>query len=94
MFQSFQELDEVSFSWIMKEGRAVMEVSYLYPHELEYGRWHRSRDIKDGDFPFGSFMINKKWWLEEELNNVLLQFQQVCLRKGQEKQGWKSSSCE
>ena len=62
-----------------------MEVSYLYPHELEYGRWHRSRDIKDGDFPFGSFMINKKWWLEEELNNVLLQFQQVRLREGLDK---------
>ena len=41
------------------------------------GKWHRSEDIKDGDFPFGSFMLNKKWWLEEELNNCLLQFQQV-----------------
>ena len=55
----------------------MVEVSFLYSYELEYGNWHRSNDKIDGDYPFASAMINKKWWLEEELNNHLLQIHQV-----------------
>ena len=54
----------------------MMDISFLLPYELEYGKWHRSKDNNGGN-PFCSVMINKKWWLEEELNNHILQFQQV-----------------
>ena len=55
-----------------------MDISFLLPYELEYGKWHRSKDnTGDSANPFCSAMINKKWWLEEELNNHILQFQQV-----------------
>ena len=43
----------------------------------EYGRWHRSKDKQAGDSPFASYMMNKKWTLEEEFNNLMLRFQQV-----------------
>ena len=39
--------------------------------------WHRSKEKKGGENPFGSFMMNKKWTLEEEFNNHMLRFQQV-----------------
>ena len=54
----------------------------LYDFELEWAkdyntRWYRSKDVKGGKNPFGSFMMNKKWTLEEDLNNHMLRFQQV-----------------
>ena len=43
-----------------------------------YGRYHRSKAKKvKASLPFGSFMMNKKWTLEEEFNNHILRFQQV-----------------
>ena len=39
--------------------------------EISYG--------KGGRIPFGSYMLNKKWTLEEEFNNHILRFQQVTL---------------
>ena len=55
----------------------MVEIAFLYPYEIEYGKWHRSKDKRAGENPFTSAMINKKWWLEEELNNLLLQIDQV-----------------
>ena len=54
----------------------------LYDFELEWAkdyntRWYRSKDKKGGKHPFGSYMMNKKWTLEEEFNNHMLRFQQV-----------------
>ena len=46
----------------------------------EYGTaWHRSKSRKAGQNSFCSYMMNKKWTLEEEFNNHLLRFQQVAL---------------
>ena len=54
----------------------MLAIAYLLPYEMEYGKWHRSKDKRGGN-PFASVMINKKWWLEEELNNYILQVHQV-----------------
>ena len=41
----------------------------------------RSKERKStGEIPSGSFMLNKKWTLEEEFNNHILRFQQVTVR--------------
>ena len=58
-------------------GSSVVECAFLVDSALELGRWHRSRDRKGGDHPFASYMLNKKWTLEEEFNNHMLRFQQV-----------------
>ena len=60
-------------------GSSVFEVSFLYDYELAWGKWHRSHDRNGGEPPFGSYLLNKKWTLEEEFNNHLLRFQQVKL---------------
>ena len=63
--------------WILGSGSSVFERGYVPPHLLELGKWHRSKDIKGGENNFGSYMLNKKWTLEEEFNNHMLRFQQV-----------------
>ena len=67
---------------VLKHGSSVVEVAYLDDYELDWAKdyntsFHRSRGTKIGDHPFGSYMINKKWTLEEEMNNHILRFQQV-----------------
>ena len=67
---------------VLDEGSAVVECSLLLDWELDYAkdyntRWYRSKDKKAGKNPFASYMMNKKWTLEEEFNNHLLRFQQV-----------------
>ena len=54
----------------------------MYEYELEWAYnystvWYRSKEIKGGEHPFVSYMLNKKWTLEEEFNNHMLRFQQV-----------------
>ena len=58
-------------------GSSVVETAWLFAQDLELGKWHRSKERKGGDHFFGSYMLNKKWTLEEEFNKHLLRFQQV-----------------
>ena len=61
---------------------AVVEAAYLsYILEdiamNESTRWYRSKEMKGGEHPFASYMLNKKWTLEEEFNNHMMRFNQV-----------------
>ena len=58
-------------------GSSVVECGFMFDYELKWGRWYRSREKKGGMNPFTSYMLNKKWTLEEEFNNHMLRFQQV-----------------
>ena len=62
-------------------GTAAQVSSYLYDYELALGQWHRSYDKKQKpNSDFTSYMMNKKWWLEEEFNVHIMRFQQVKCR--------------
>ena len=63
----------------VKTGSSVLEAGILYPWYFAFGKWHRSKESRGGQNPFASYMLNKKWTLEEEFNNHLLRFQQVRL---------------
>ena len=63
-------------------GNSVYEVGFLYKEEYDMAKkhgtsWYRSKEKKGGSNPFASYMLNKKWTMEEELNNHMLRFQQV-----------------
>ena len=60
---------------VRDEGSSVIEVGWIPPY-IE-GNFHRSKDKKSAYNPFTSYMMNKKWTLQEEFNNHLLRFQQV-----------------
>ena len=61
----------------VRSGSSVVESALLYNHMYDYGKWHRSKERKGGNNPFGGYLMNKKWTLEEEFNNHILKFQQV-----------------
>ena len=66
-------------NWIKGNGSAVQEGGFLVSNdELALGRLHRSKDKKPMPYSnFPSFMMNKKWWLEEQFNVHMMRFQQV-----------------
>ena len=61
----------------VKSGSSVLEAGVLWSGYIKLGKWYRSKERKVGKNPFCSYMLNKKWTMEEELNNHLLRFQQV-----------------
>ena len=67
-------------AWTIRDGTSVFQVSFMYDKDLELGKWYRSKERKGGEHPFTSFLLNKKWTLEEEFNNHILKFQQVTAR--------------
>ena len=65
---------------VVSIGSSVVECALMFDYELEWAEgygtsWYRSKDRKGGVHLFVSFMLNKKWTLEEELNHHM--FQQV-----------------
>ena len=61
----------------VRSGSSVVECGFMYDYELEWGKWYRSKERRGGKSPFGFYMLNKKWTLEEEFNNHIMKFQQV-----------------
>ena len=66
---------------LVEYGNSVYEVAFLYKEDLDMAKkhgtsWYRSKE-NSGGHPFSSYMLNKKWTLEEEFNNHMLRFQQV-----------------
>ena len=66
----------------MERGSAVYEASFLHAQDAQLATnagtsWYRSKERKGGEHPFASYMINKKWTLEEEFNTHMMRFQQV-----------------
>ena len=80
--KDWDENDQMVQDTVLGSGSAVVECSVMYDNELEWAkdydtRWYRSKEKKGGKNPFASFMLNKKWTLEEEFNNHMMRFQQV-----------------
>ena len=61
----------------VRSGSSVVEKAFMYDYELEWGKWHRSKQRRGGDSPFASYLLNKKWTMEEEFNNHMMRFNQV-----------------
>ena len=80
--KDWDESEKWCKDWILKRGEAVVEAGFMYDYELDWAkeydtRWYRSKNVKSGNFPFGSYLLNKKWTLEEEFNNHMMRFSQV-----------------
>ena len=50
---------------VIGNGTHTLMRGYLTPYLLTLGRWYRSKDKLAGDNPFGVYMANKKWHLNE-----------------------------
>ena len=64
--------------YLLNGSRDYVVEAISAPAITKYGRYYRSKDTKvRASLTFSSFMMNKKWRLEEEFNNHILRFQQV-----------------
>ena len=49
----------------------------LYDYEKGFGKFHESKEVLEGENPFGVDILNKKWSFGEKYSYHLLLFQQV-----------------
>ena len=61
----------------VRSGSSVVLAAFLFDYELEWGKWYRSKQRRGGVNPFASYLLNKKWTMEEEFNNHMMRFNQV-----------------
>ena len=70
----------------LTDGTWVLNSAYMdyveYEVAEEYNmKWYRSRERSQAQdtlsMPFTSYLMNKKWTLQESFNNHMLRFQQV-----------------
>ena len=54
---------------VMGNGTHAQLTPYLYPYELDMGRWHRSKERFQDD-PYYGFLSNKKWHLNEVITQT------------------------
>ena len=70
---------------LLESASSVVEMSFMWDVELEWATnrgtsWYRSKERKTGGrIPFASYLLNKKWTMEEEFNNHMLRFNQVTM---------------
>ena len=67
---------------VLVRGDSVVGAGLLYDYLLDWAkdydtRWYRSKQKKGGRSPFVSYLLNKKWTLEEEFNKHMMWFNQV-----------------
>ena len=64
----------MSEHYVIGAGTHAMMSSYLAPEELEFGEneeinsgrgWYRSKESVSGKYPYGGYLTNKKWHLNE-----------------------------
>ena len=41
--------------WVFGNGSMVTEQAYLLDFQLDFGRWHRIKERKAGEHPFGQY---------------------------------------
>ena len=50
---------------VIGEGTHAFIGGFLYPKDLAFGRWYRSKEIVKGFNLYGGYLSNKKWYLNE-----------------------------
>ena len=50
---------------VLVSGTHAQMAPSLMTHELAMGRWYRSKEKMQGKYPFGGYLSNKNWHLNE-----------------------------
>ena len=61
----WDHFDNISKHDVIGAGTHAQMVDYLTLHELSLGNWHRSEEKLAGTYPYGGYLTNKKWHLNE-----------------------------
>ena len=52
---------------VIGNGTNALMTSALYSSDLAMGKWYRSKEKVAGKYPYGGYLTNKKWHLNEVL---------------------------
>ena len=64
---TWAEYDNMTVNDVFEYGTHCMVTSSPSVWEFTLGRWYKSKEKMEGDFPFAGFLTNKKWPLNEVL---------------------------
>ena len=74
------QLFELTKMKLQIEGTHVYLGSSINPKWEKFGDFHFSKEILEGASPWGGWIVNKLWPLNEQLARHLLRYQQVCIQ--------------
>ena len=57
--------DHITKHDVIDGGTHAYMTGYLASYELDMGKWHRSNKKVAGLYPYGGYLTNKKWHLNE-----------------------------
>ena len=63
--KTWEDFDNYIEHYVLGEGTHAQMTSTLYPKHLAMGRWWRSTERLSGFSPYGGYLSNKKWYLNE-----------------------------
>ena len=63
--KDWDEYDYYSEHNVIGKGTHSQMISYITVTELAMGRWYRSKEKVSGKYPYGGYLTNKKWYLNE-----------------------------
>ena len=62
---NWDHFDNLTEHDVIGAGTHAWMGSSLLSYKLALGKWHRSQETLAGDYPFGGYLTNKKWPLNE-----------------------------
>ena len=66
----WDHFDIISEHYVIGNGTHAYMTGSLYPYFLAMGRWHRSKEKLAGDHPYGGYLTNKKWHMNEVMSII------------------------
>ena len=63
--KDWEEYWNIPKHYVIGKGTHAQMIGYLHPYDLSLGRWWRSKERVEGKYPFGGYLSNKNWYLNE-----------------------------
>jgi len=76
---NFSDLEKVIREDILTEGKAAFMNGYLGDFLESWGRWHRTKELIEGFYPYGGWYGGKKWHDFDICAKHIMHFQQMGL---------------
>ena len=73
----WDHFDNITLHDVIGAGTHAQVSTSVAQYELAMGKWHRSKEKVAGKYPYGGYLTNKKWHLNEvnvntKSNNVII----------------------
>ena len=65
---NWDHYDNITKQDVMGAGTHAYMGGELDSYDLAMGRWYRSKEKLSGNYPYGGYLTNKKWHLNEEMS--------------------------